>query len=272
MTSDPERARKVVRVTQPLAPLPTQPLLPTARGAFRTNNHLIGLLPAKDRKQLLAQCQPVHLVLGDVLTEPGAATQFAYFPVDGFISLIASSSGDAMAVKTEHTSAAAVEVGMVGREGMLGAELVLGVGAAPLHALVQGPGLALRIDKRAFKRQLALSEPLRRYLLRYVYVLMAQQATAASCLRFHQIGPRLARWLLMSQDRAHADQFHLTQEFLAHMLGVRRVGITAAASALQRSGLIAYRRGELQVLDRPGLETAACICYSVDQSLYNAVL
>ncbi len=245
---------------------------PSTSPSATAHNHLLAVLPVKDRKQLLKLCQNVDLALGEVLCEPGTLTRHAYFPVNGFISLIATSTPVAHLPLAEHHAGMDVEVGMVGREGMLGAELVLGVTTAPLQALVQGAGLALRVEQKAFRRQLALSEPLRRHLLRYVYVLMAQQATTANCLRFHQIGPRLARWLLMSQDRAHADHFHLTQEFLAHMLGVRRVGITAAASALQRSGLIAYRRGELQVLDRRGLETAACTCYSVDQSLYNAVL
>ena len=234
-------------------------------------NHLIGLLPGKDRQQLLAHCEPVQLVLGDVLCEPGMLTRHAYFPVNGFISMIANRRPQEAGPETDPRTVG-VEVGMVGREGMLGAELVLGVTTTPLYALVQGAGLALRIDSDAFKRQLALSAALRRHLQRYVYVLMAQQATAANCLRFHQIGPRLARWLLMSQDRAHSERFHLTHEFLAHMLGVRRVGITVAASTLQRNGLITYRRGELHVLDRTGLEAAACFCYGVDQRIYSGVL
>lgn len=236
------------------------------------HNHLVNVLPVKDRKQLLKVCQPIELVLGEVISQPGTPTRFAYFPLEGFISLIATSTPDTLTPKTRYRTATDVEVGMVGREGMLGAELVLGVMTAPLQALVQGGGQALRVEQSAFRRELARSEPLRRHLMRYLYVLMSQQATAASCLRFHAIGPRLARWLLMSQDRAHSDHFRLTHEALAHMLGVRRVGITAAASALQRSGLISYRRGELQVLDRPGLEAAACACYGVDQTLYNSMM
>lgn len=251
---------------------PSAPLSDSVFTTGKAQNYLIELLPAKDRKQLMSLCQPVHLVLGDILCEPRAPTRFAYFPVDGFVSLIATSALDARESKVQAQASMDVEVGIVGREGMLGAELVLGVITAPLHGLVQGAGWALRVEAKVFKRQLALSEPLRRRLLRYVYVLMAQQATAASCLRFHQIAPRLARWLLMSHDRAHSNKFHLTQEFLAHMLGVRRVGITAAASALQQSGLISYRRGDLYVLDRAGLEAAACTCYGVDQKIYNAVL
>ena len=219
-------------------------------------NELIELLPRKDRQRLLAVGEPIELVLAEVLCEPASATRHVYFPTEGFISLVAmeGSSG--------------VEVGMIGREGMLGAQLVLGVDTAPLHALVQGAGAALRIDRTAFRKELASSAPLRQALSRYISVLMAQLATSAVCLRFHQIGPRLARWLLMSQDRAHSDTFHVTQEFLAYMLGVRRVGITGAASALQGEGLISYRRGILTVLDRGGLERSACGCYTIDRRAY----
>ena len=224
-------------------------------------NHLIARLPRKDRLRLLALCDPVQLVLAEVLCEPGKPTRHVYFPTEGFISLVASIDGQP-----------ALEVGMVGREGMLGAHLALGVATAPLHALVQGAGVAWRIGTPAFRAELARSAPLQRGLSRYLYVLMAQLAASAACLRFHQIGPRLARWLLMTQDRAHADQFHVTHEFLSYMLGVRRVGITSAAGVLQRDGLIEYRRGELTVLDRRGLEAAACACYAVDRKAYTELM
>jgi CRP-like cAMP-binding protein len=157
---------------------------------------------------------------------------------------------------------------MVGREGMVGAQLALGVAMTPLRALVQGPGHAWRIGAVAFRREFERSPTLQRSLNRYLYVLMAQLAASAACLRFHLIGPRLARWLLMSHDRAHADSFRVTHEFLAYMLGVRRVGITMAAGSLQNSGLIRYHRGELTVLDRKGLEAAACDCFAADQRTY----
>ena len=220
-------------------------------------NHLIELLPRKDRLRLLNVCEPVQLVLGAVLCEPGKLTRHVYFPTDGFISLVASIDGKP-----------SLEVGMVGREGMLGAQLALGVMTTPLHALVQGPGTAWRIGSKVFRNELVRSAALQRGLNRYLYVLMAQLATSAACLRYHLIGPRLARWLLMSQDRAHCDSFRVTHKFLAYMLGVRRVGITAAASALQRSGLIKYHRGDLTVLDRSGLEAAACGCYAADRQAY----
>jgi CRP-like cAMP-binding protein len=203
----------------------------------------------------------VELVLSRTLCEAGTPTRHAYFPTQGFISLVAASDG--------HSG---LEVGMVGSEGMLGAQLALGVATAPLRALVQGPGQAWRIGRSALRSELAQSDALRGVLNRYVYVLMTQLAAAATCLRFHLIGPRLARWLLMSQDRARSDQFRVTHEFLAYMLGVRRVGITAAAGGLQRSGLIEYRRGDLTVLDRKGLEAVACGCYAADRRAYAELL
>ena len=218
---------------------------------------MIAKLPSADRKRLLAACEPVDLVLSEVLCERGKPCLNVYFPVDGFISLVAQIDN--------HPG---LEVGMVGREGMFGAHLALGVATEPLRALVQGPGAAWRISAAAFRRELAASAALQTSLNRYLYVLMAQLASSAGCLRFHVIGPRLARWLLMTQDRAHADHFHVTHEFLSYMLGVRRVGITAAAGVLQREGLVEYRRGEMKVLDRAGLEAAACSCYATDQRAY----
>jgi Crp-like helix-turn-helix domain len=224
-------------------------------------NHLIERLPRKDRTALIASAESVQLVLSTVLCEPRKQTRHVYFPVDAFITMVAPIDGKP-----------ALEVGMVGREGMLGAQLALGVATVPLHALVQGQGSAWRIGAAAFRAELARSPALQRLLNRYLYVLMAQLAGSAACLRSHEIGPRLARWLLMSQDRAHAERFHVTHEFLAYMLGVRRVGITAAASAMQRDGLIEYHRGEMLVRDRAGLEATACDCYGNDQRSYGDVL
>ena len=227
----------------------------------KVENHLIESLPRRDRTRLLTICEPVRLVLAEELCEAGAVTRHVYFPTEGFVSLVAQ-------IK-DHPG---VEVGMVGREGMLGVQVALGVATTPLRGLVQGAGQAWRIAVPAFRRELLHSPALLRGLNRYLYVLMAQLTSSAACLRFHQIGPRLARWLLMSQDRADSDSFHVTHEFLAYMLGVRRVGITAAAGALQERGLIAYSRGALQVLDRHGLEQASCSCYSSDRKVYSELL
>jgi CRP-like cAMP-binding protein len=224
-------------------------------------NHLIELLPRKERLRMLALAEPFELRLSEVLCEPGRPARHVYFPTEGFISLVAKQEG-------KH----GLEVGMVGREGMLGEQLALQVTATPLHALVQGAGVAWRIDASNFRKELADSAALQQVLSRYIYVRINQLAASAACVRFHLIGPRLARWLLMSQDRAHADSFRMTHEFLAYMLGVRRVGITTAAGILQRSGLIEYRHGFLTVLDREGLQAAACSCYADDGKAYDKFL
>jgi len=220
-------------------------------------NHLIETLPRIDRQRLIAVSEPFELTLAEVLCERGEATHHVYFPTEGFISLVTT---------IDHHPG--LEVGMVGREGMVGAHLALGVVQTPLRALVQGEGSARRIGAVDFRREVARSAALQQGLNRYLYVLMAQLAASAACLRYHLIEPRLARWLLMSQDRARAQTFRVTHEFLAYMLGVRRVGVTMAAGALQNAGLIRYHRGELTVLDRPGLEAAACDCYAADQKAY----
>ena len=235
----------------------SQPPATAKESLTAAQNQLIAKLPRADRKRLLAACETVDLVLAEVLCERGRPSRHVYFPVDGFISLVAQIDA--------HPG---LEVGMVGREGMFGAHLALGVATEPLRGLVQGPGAAWRISAAAFRRELLASAALQVSLNRYLYVLMAQLASSAGCLRFHLIGPRLARWLLMTQDRAHSTQFRVTHEFLSYMLGVRRVGITAAAGALQRSGLVEYHRGEMTVLDRSGLEAAACSCYATDRRAY----
>ncbi len=221
------------------------------------DNHLLELLPSTTRARVLAACEPVELALAQVLSEPGEVTRHVYFPVGSFVSLVALVEGSP-----------GVEVGMVGREGMLGAHLALGITREPLHALVQGQGSAWRMSAAHFRRELKRSPSLQQLMHRYLYVLMAQQSAAAACLRFHLTGQRLARWLLMSQDRAQSSHFHVTHEFLAYMLGMRRVGITTAASALQRGGLIDYHRGDVTVLDRAGLEAAACSCYAAERQMY----
>lgn len=221
------------------------------------DNQLIAALPRTERARLLALCQPVQLGLAQVLCPVGQLTRHVYFPTGSFVSLI-----------TQLDARHGLEVGMVGNEGMLGVHLLLGQRREPLQALVQGAGSALRLDVPQLRRELARSPALLPLLLTYVSVLMDQRAVSAACLRFHEIGPRLSRWLLMSQDRAHSSEFPVTQEFLAAMLGVRRVGVTAAAGGLQKRGLIRYHRGRLTVLDRPGLEHASCSCYAQDLLVY----
>ena len=224
-------------------------------------NHLIELLPAKDRRRLLSLADHVHLTQSEVLGEAGKPTRHVYFPIDGFISLVASIEGKPV-----------LEVGMVGREGMCGMQVISGVLIQPLQALVQGPGSAQRITLGEFSQELERGAALQRVLGRYLYVLMSQLASAAACIRLHAIDARLSRQLLMMQDRAHADSFGVTHDLLACMLGVRRVSITDAAGDMQRNGLIEYRRGRVTVLDRKGLETATCTCYGADRQAYARVM
>ncbi|MBB5391980.1 MULTISPECIES: Crp/Fnr family transcriptional regulator [unclassified Herbaspirillum] len=220
-------------------------------------NHLIERLPRKERHHLLAMSDSIALEPSAILSEPGGATRHVYFPTDGFISLVAMIDGSP-----------GVEVGMVGQEGMLGVQAVLGINTAPLYSLVQGAGNAWRTEIVLFQHELERSPALRRGMHAYLYVLMAQLVVSAACLRFHVLSQRLARWLLMTQDRVRSDHLHVTHEFLAFMLGVRRVGITTAAATMQREGLIEYRRGHLMVLDRKGLEAEACSCYASDKQKY----
>jgi CRP-like cAMP-binding protein len=224
-------------------------------------NRLIGALPRADRQRFLASCTPVELGFAEVLGEPDDRIRHVYFPTRSLISLV-------MAI--DH--GANLEVGMVGNEGMLGIPLIFGVDASRLRSIVQGSGTALRMEARQFRRELARSPALLRLLQLYVYVVVSQLAQTAACTRFHVVEARLARWLLMTQDRAHSEQFHVTHEFLAFMLGVRRVGVTKAATALQTARLIRYHRGNVMVLDRAGLEAASCGCYAADKAIYTQVM
>ena len=226
-----------------------------------TENDLVERLPKAVRQRFLALCEPFELVLSVELSVRGTNLSHAYFPRSGFISLV-----------IDIHSHPALEVGMVGREAMLGSELVLGVAKTPWRAVVQGAGSCWRIRAQALRQAMADMPALQTLLQRTLMVRLHQQALASACERFHPIGPRLARWLLMSQDRARADQFHVTQEFISLMLGVRRVGVTKAASDFQKKGLIEYHRGELKVLDRVALEHAACSCYESDKLLHTEIM
>lgn len=215
-----------------------------------TPNRLLAALPAKEYERLLDGLEPVRLTYGEVLDEPGEPMRHVYFPCDCLISLLTVVEGRR-----------ALEVGLVGREGMVGSRLALGFTTSSVRALVQGTGTALRIESVRFLRKFERSPELRRALLRFTDALMLQVTQNAACNRFHLVEARLARWLLMTRERVSSNEFHLTHEFLADMLGVRRVGVTLAAGALQRQQLIRYRRGAIKILDQQGLEASACSCY-----------
>lgn len=226
-----------------------------------SGNILLSSLDTADQTRLIANLSPVPMQFAEVLSDPGETTRHVYFPIDGVVSLITPGEGRAQ-----------LEIGLVGNEGMLGTQLLLGVDVSPLRALVQGPGHAWRIDAESFKRAVDSSPPMRAAFGRYLFVYIAQLIQTASCTRFHLIEARLARWLLMTRDRAHSNEFHITHEFLACMLGVRRVGVTSAASALQRRKLIRYSRGDIAILDVRGLKLAACPCYALDRKTYSRML
>ena len=232
-----------------------------ANAMTTTQNQIIERLPKGIQKRFLARCEAFELVLSAELGVRGMPLTHAYFPVTGFISLV-----------IDIDSHPPLEVGMVGCEAMLGSELVLGLAKTPWRALVQGAGSCWRIEATALREAMDDMPALKSLLQRTLMVRLHQQALASACERFHPIGPRLARWLLMMQDRAAADHFRVTQEFISLMLGVRRVGVTQAASEFQKEGLIRYTRGELKVTDRTGLEKAACSCYEADKLLHETLM
>jgi CRP-like cAMP-binding protein len=214
-------------------------------------------IPTKDYRRLRAQLEPVSLTFGQILYEPGETIRQVYFPVDCLISLLT-------AVDKRRT----LEVGMVGNEGMVGMPFILGIGISGVRALVQGGGDALRMASVPFRIEFDRNRPLQQALFRYTHALMAQISQTAACNRFHAAEARLARWLLMTRERVGSDEFPLTHEFLAHMLGLRREGVTEAASALKRHKLINYSRGKIQILDVRGLKVSTCSCYQIVNTVY----
>ena len=224
-------------------------------------NRLLAALPRKARQIFLSGCEQVELVFGNILCEPGETIRHVYFPTDSFISLMTSIEG--------HSS---LEVSLVGSEGMCGIPLMLGVNVSSLLAVVRGAGTAWRMDAGRFHSELKHNVALQRHLNRYLYVLIRELAQTAACTRFHVVEERLARWLLMTRDRAHSKEFHITHELLAQALGVRRVGVTKAAGSLQKKKLISYSRGDVKIHDTGGLEAASCGCYRADKETYDRIL
>ena len=224
-----------------------------------TANSLLAALPPKERRRLVDEMEAVALTYGEVLYEPGAQIRHVYFPSDCIVSLLTL-------VDKHH----ALEVGLVGREGMVGIPLAMEITVSPVRALVQGTGTAMRMKAAPFLKAFRQSQALQRELHHYTYSLMAQITQTAACNRFHVVEARLARWLLMTHDRMSSSPFRLTQEFLSQMLGVRRVGVTKAARALQQENLISYSRGIINILDRKGLESACCSCYEIVKDMHEA--
>ncbi|MES2757008.1 MAG: Crp/Fnr family transcriptional regulator [Pseudomonadota bacterium] len=229
--------------------------------AEKNGNWLLGALPDNDFARLAPMLEQVQIDVGDVLCEPGDPITHIYFPHDSLVSLLGVAEGRMT-----------LEVGLVGREGMLGATVALGHELAQVRAVVQRAGKASRMDSAQFRTEFARNPSLQRVLYRYTDTLLAQAVQIAVCSRFHVLEARLARSLLITRDRLQSDKFHLTHEFLAHALGVRRVGVTKAASALQQQGLIIYSRGNIEILDLAGLAAASCKCYEIVKEAGEAAL
>jgi CRP-like cAMP-binding protein len=213
-------------------------------------NSLLAALPRREYQRLLTSFEAVTLTFGEVLYEPGKPIRHVYFPSNSLVSLLTLVEGHM-----------ALEIGLVGREGMLGIPVALGINDSPVRALVQGTGTALRMTSARFRGEYDRHGPLHRQVNRCVHERIVQITQTAACNRFHPVEGRLARWLLMTRDRMGSDHFRHTQELLGNMLGVLRVAVTNAAGALQRRKLISYSRGEINILDGKGLEAAACGCY-----------
>ncbi|CAG0953550.1 hypothetical protein MTYP_00327 [Methylophilaceae bacterium] len=229
--------------------------------SISTLNLLLARISQKEYQRFLENCDLVELKVANVLSTHGDDIQYVYFPSSSVISLFMPING-----------ASDLEVGLIGNEGMLGITLMLGISAAPFNAVVQRAGTALRIAAPHFLREIEQYRALHVELKRYLYVLISQLVQTASCYRFHVVEARLARLLLMLRDRTHSGEIHITQELLAQMLGVRRVGVTKAAGSLQKKRLISYSRGHVLILDAQGLEAESCYCYQADKEIYRRIL
>jgi CRP-like cAMP-binding protein/PAS domain-containing protein len=214
-------------------------------------NALLAALPVEDRHRVAAELKPVTLTFGEVLFAPGERIRYVYFPTDALVSLSTSVKGGP-----------AMEVGLVGREGMVGVSVALGLEVATVRAVVLQAGGALRISVARFRRWFRDSLSLQAESCRFIHTKLAMARQTAACARFHLVEARLADWLLRACDHIGGPELHFTQDSLAAALGVRRAGITHAASGLQRRRLISYRRGDIHVLDRKGLEDTSCGCYT----------
>jgi len=223
-------------------------------------NSLLAALPRREYQRLLGRLEPVTLTFGEILYEPGKPIRHVYFPTDSLVSLLTLVEGHM-----------ALEIGLVGREGMLGIPVALGIKHSPVRALVQGTGTALRMTAAYFRSEYAKGGSLNRELNRYIHERIIQITQTAACNRFHPIEGRLARWLLMTRDRMGTNHFHHTHELLGNMLGVLRVAVTNAAGALQRRQLISYSRGEINILDGKGVEAASCRCYQAVKNMHDSI-
>jgi len=224
-------------------------------------NRILAALSDEDREGLFPYLEQVSLRAGDVLFEPGERVRQIYFPLNSMVSMLA--------MMEDGTT---VEAGVVGDEGVVGISVILGAETSSVQGLVQVAGEALSIPAEKFMAEFKRGGQLQSLVLRHTHTLFTMVSQTAACNRLHTVEERLARWLLTTQDRVHSDEFQLTQEFIARMLGTRRSGVTVAAGILQSAGLISYRRGRINILNRSGLEDASCECYRIVKAEYDRYL
>ena len=225
------------------------------------SNRLLAALPADDLDSLRRQLEPVPLPQKQTLSNPNTTINHVYFPQEGMVSLVQPLDDGGL-----------IEVGMIGKEGVVGVPVLLGADTSPLQAMVQIPGSALRMQANAFREEAVRRATLSALLLRYVQALHVQVSLSAACNGRHTLPERLARWLLMARDRATSDEMPLSHEFLSMMLGVRRAGVTVAVGTLKAAGLIHNTHGQVTILDRQGLEAASCECYRTVRTEYERLL
>ncbi|MGO9308402.1 MAG: Crp/Fnr family transcriptional regulator [Spirochaetia bacterium] len=224
-------------------------------------NHLLAVLPTPESDRLFSHMEPVTLPLGKALYESGDRMDHVFFPTSAIVSLLYVMEDGASA-----------EIAVIGNEGIVGIALFMGGETMPNRAVVQSEGHAYRLQGQLLKNEFNRGGALQHLLLRYTLAMLTQMAQTAVCNRHHTVDQQLCRWLLLSLDRLPKNELTMTQELIANMLGVRREGVTEAAGKLQNAGLIAYNRGRITVLDRPGLETRVCECYEVVRREFHRLL
>jgi CRP-like cAMP-binding protein len=224
-------------------------------------NYLLSALHDDDLERIISKLSPVTFELGDVLYESGEKMEHAYFPTTAIISLLYIMENGGTA-----------EIGVIGNDGIVGVSLFMGGETTTNRAIVQSAGNALKISEKDLKTEFKLAGRFQELLLRYTQALMTQISLTAVCNRLHPIEQQLCRWLLLSHDRLHTDKLVMTHDLISNMLGVRREGITLAAQKLADRKLITNKRGTMTVVDRQGLEAAACECYKVVNAEYNRLL
>jgi CRP-like cAMP-binding protein len=223
-----------------------------------SENQLLAALPAEEQERILPRLEPVPLTLGDVVYEAGGRIRYVYFPTGGVVSLLCVTD-----------DGASIEAGTIGMEGMAGMPIFLGVDASPNRAVVQVAGEALRMKSEEFGELAGENSRFHSLLHLYTFALINQMSLSVACNRFHGVEKRLARWLLMMQDRARVDEFRFTQELISRMIGTHRPHVSTAVISLQKAGLIRNGRGKIDILDRDGLMKTACACYLASKKCFD---